>query len=249
MADVNNKGNVIARCPGCDGGKSTFEWKVGESEYGAITEKDKRDPHWHYVNWDYRLFRCAGCGRGGLGLVVYHNTVGPNTYPGDMQKLKWFFPDAMARMKLPNETPEGIKKEFREAECCLEQNCLRAAAGLFRSVLEKVLRANGYANEDGTLKKRIDLAAKHGIITESRRRKAHHEVRVLGNNILHDKWHEIPAEDVFAARHYAQRVVEDFYDDRESVLKLLSEADRIIGEKEITDDGSEGPETGPAKMA
>ena len=46
-------------------------------------------------------------------------------------------------------------------------------------------------------------------------------VRVLGNDVLHDDWHEISEEDVSASRHYTQRILEDFYDDRETVLNLL----------------------------
>ena len=43
---------------------------------------------------------------------------------------------------------------------------------------------------------------------------------------MHDEWQEIPAEDVEAAQHYSQRILEDLYDDRESVLTLLREAGR-----------------------
>lgn len=94
--------------------------------------------------------------------------------------------------------------------------------------MEKTLRANGYTK--GTLATRINQAANDGVLTESRRRRAHNEIRVLGNDVLHDEWHEIPIEDVEAARHYAQRILEDFYDDRESVLQLLRDADKIPDE-------------------
>ena len=74
------------------------------------------------------------------------------------------------------------------------------------------------------------MAAGDGVITAARKRRAHEEIRVLGNDVLHDEWHEIAVEDVQAARHYAQRVLEDFYDDRGSVLKLLREAGRVPDE-------------------
>jgi hypothetical protein len=93
------------------------------------------------------------------------------------------------------------------------------------------LRANGYKTNKGeTLAAQIDEAAKDGVITASRQRKAHEEIRVLGNDVLHDEWHEIPKEDVEAARHYCQRILEDFYDDRESVIKLLRGASRVPDE-------------------
>lgn len=102
---------------------------------------------------------------------------------------------------------------------------------MFRSVLDKTLRANGYKVKNGTtLEQQIDMAADDGAITQARKRRAHDEIRVLGNDVLHDEWHEIAQADVEAARHYAQRILEDFYDDRESVLKLLRGAGRTPDE-------------------
>jgi hypothetical protein len=102
---------------------------------------------------------------------------------------------------------------------------------MFRSVLDKALRASSYKVKKGTmLEQEIDGAAKDGVITEARKRKAHEDIRVLGNDVLHDEWHEIAAEDVEAAHHYTQRILEDLYDDRESVLKLLRQAARVPDE-------------------
>jgi hypothetical protein len=102
---------------------------------------------------------------------------------------------------------------------------------MFRSVLDKTLRANGYKVKNGTtLEQQIDMAAADGVITPARSRRAHEEIRVLGNDVLHDEWHEIAVEDVEAARHYAQRVLEDFYDDRNSVLTQLRSAGRVPDE-------------------
>ncbi|KUY80859.1 hypothetical protein WS46_18635 [Burkholderia sp. RF4-BP95] len=53
---------------------------------------------------------------------------------------------------------------------------------------------------------------------------------MLGNDVLHDEWEPIGADDVAAARQYAQRILEDFYDDRESVLKLLRAKGRVADE-------------------
>jgi hypothetical protein len=56
---------------------------------------------------------------------------------------------------------------------------------------------------------------------------AHEDVRVLGNDVLHDEWHKIPKEDVEAAHHYTQRILEDFYDDRTAVLEILRAKSRV----------------------
>jgi hypothetical protein len=104
---------------------------------------------------------------------------------------------------------------------------------MFRSVLDKAMRANGYKSE-GSLKDQIDAASDDGIITESRKIRAHSEIRVLGNDVLHDEWHAIPREDVEASRHYCQRILEDFYDDRPSVLKLIGKANRTPDDGKVT---------------
>lgn len=226
MADINEEGSIRARCPGCQGALSTFEWRSAQSgPYGAITVPHEHS-NWRTALLDYRLFKCAGCGRGGLGVIAY-----PNQYPGPYRSLYSFFPEVRDRLPLPKAVPSGITKEFREGEKCLDSGTIRAAAGMFRSVLDKTLRANGYKVKNGTtLEQQIDMAANDGAITQARQRRAHEEIRVLGNDVLHDEWHEIALEDVEAARHYSQRVLEDFYDDRVTVLKLLREAGRVPDE-------------------
>jgi hypothetical protein len=225
MAQLNEKeGSIVSYCPGCRGGRSTFEWKVGSQEIGAHERKEE-DRHWSDCVVSYRLFKCAGCGMGAFGVVKMGG--GDRKYPGSYSRLIKFFPETKQRLSIPSSVPKGIVTEFREAETCLENQCLRAAAGLIRSVLDKTLRANGYkTKQEFNLYKQIEAAADDGVITQSRKRRAHDEIRVLGNDVLHDDWHEIPEEDVEAARHYCQRILEDFYDDRESVLTLLREAKR-----------------------
>lgn len=227
MAKLNEKaGSIVAHCPGCDGGLSTFEWVVDGREIGAL-ERQVQDPYWNNCTASYRLFRCAGCGCGAYGSIRYE---GREPYPGSYNRLVAFFPEAKSRLTVPAAVPDGIRREFVEAQRCLEVNCYRAAAGLFRSVLDKTLRANGYKPKKESLKDQIDQACEDGVITQARKNRAHEEVRVLGNDVLHDDWHQIPEEDVLAARHYCQRVLEDFYDDRAEVEKLLIAAGRISAE-------------------
>jgi hypothetical protein len=112
---------------------------------------------------DYRLFRCAGCGGGALGVVEYYG----QHYPSVKLALRSFHPEAKERLALPKSVPDGVVKELREGELCLEAGCFRAAAGMFRSVLDKTLRANGYKDKRGTtLEQQIDMAANDGVITQ-----------------------------------------------------------------------------------
>ncbi len=92
------------------------------------------------------------------------------------------------------------------------------------------MRANGYNTHNTKLYNQIEAAAADGVITESRKKRAHDEIRVLGNDVLHDEWVSIPEEAVELAHQYAQRILEDFYDDRLSTLTLLRAKNRVPDE-------------------
>ena len=232
MAQLNEKkGSIVAYCPGCKGGKSTFEWKIEGKEIGSVNDVINV-PTWKDVERTFRLYKCAGCGMGALGIVIYRRN---DSYPGSYNQLIDFYPEVKERLAIPKDVPIGIQREFREAEKCHANNCFRASAGMIRSVLDKTMRANGYKTKTTKdLYKQIEAAAEDGVITNARRKRAHDEIRVLGNDVLHDEWHEIQEEDVIAAKHYCQRILEDFYDDRETVLTLLREVDRVPDEDNKT---------------
>jgi hypothetical protein len=225
MAKLNNNtGSIIAHCQECNGAQTNFEWKSDQSVFGsvkAVLHKRKHDSIW----MNYRLFRCSGCGHGAIAAIMTPGNA--SDYPTERAELIWFYPEATFRLNLPSTTPDGIKSEFMEAEQCMSVGCYRAAAGLFRSVLEKTLSANGYkTNKEKNLIQRIDAATNDKIITEARRKRAHEEIRVLGNDVLHDEWRKLVEDDVTLAHHYCQRIIEDFYDERYSVLQLLKDAGR-----------------------
>jgi hypothetical protein len=50
---------------------------------------------------------------------------------------------------------------------------------------------------------------------------------VLGNDVLHDEWRAVTEDEFEQAHHYAQRILEDFYDDRTSVEALLISKGRL----------------------
>ncbi len=244
MADINEHGNIIAHCPTCDGAKSTFEYVGSRGELGHVTKvfpRDYRSVSPEQLRVRFQLFTCTTCGAGALGIIKMMDVHG--SYPNDIWQLLDFYPEAKQRLPLPKDVPIGIQREFREAEICSEAGCYRAASAMLRSVLDKTLRANGYnTRENRNLKQQIDAAAANGVITKSRQKRTHEEVRVFGNDVLHDDWHEVKEEDVNVSRQYLQRLLEDFYDDRPSVLALLKTAERIPDELKPTGQKS-GPET------
>lgn len=227
MASINAEGSVTAGCTDCRGAVSTFEWQTHERPYGVVSETFE-GPHYTPMRREFRLFRCAGCGRGGLGTISLPND---QRYPSAYPRLEHFWPDVRISVALPKETPRDIEAEFREGEMCLQTGCNRAAAAMFRSALEKTLTAAGYKVDRHTkLYDQIEAAAGDGSITDARRHRAHEEIRVLGNDVLHDVWKPLEPDEAVIARDYTQRVIEDFYDHRASVLARLREKKRVPAE-------------------
>jgi hypothetical protein len=144
-------------------------------------------------------------------------------------KLKQFYPISVEHLTLPKSVPAELESEFREAELVASVGAWRAGSALMRSTLEKALKHSGYAK--GTLAKLIDEAAADGAITASRSARAHEDIRVLGNDILHDDWREVSPNEFETSRRYTQRILEDLYDDRPGVLKLLAQKGRSPADK------------------
>jgi len=121
--------------------------------------------------------------------------------------------------------PKGIAAELREAELCASMGAWRAGSAMIRSVLDKALKDSGYTS--GGLYEKIETATTDGVLTAARRERAQKHIRVLGNDVLHEDWREVPADEFSAAHHYAQRILEDLYDDRPTVETLLRTKGRI----------------------
>jgi hypothetical protein len=207
---INDYG-VRAKCPDCDGALSVFDLRDSSREFGYVLVNERHNYSgkvYDRIHW--RILRCSGCGR--AGLAKFHDGISPAV-------LESFHPRALTRSPLPASVPEGVQKEFREAELCMSVEAWRAASALLRSTLEKALKINGYAK--GSLQQKIDEAAADGVITAARKQKAHDDIRVLGNEVVHDEWRAVTEEEVESALHYAQRILEDLYDDRISVEQIL----------------------------
>ena len=203
---------ITTRCPDCNGAVTNFR------RLDPFIES-KLDHSWNRVPYRrilYILYECMGCRRGGVAKIHDDGSVGS-------EALEWFFPNSLSRAILPDSVPDDIRAEYREAEDCAGIGAFRAAAGLLRSTLEKTLKANGYIN--GSLKNKIDEAAKDGVLTEVRQKRAN-EIRVFGNDVLHDAWRLVMADEVQSAHGYIQRILEDFYDHRPTVEAALTAKNR-----------------------
>lgn len=232
MNPLIQNSNVNILCPVCNR-ETTYTFKSDHGEFGSvIVQKHHTYEGKNFSRIIYQLMQCTICGRGGLAEIHANNTVRNG-------KLGLFYPVAFKSVQIPDGIPEGILNEFKEAEFSAASNCWRGASVLFRSVIEKTLKENGYIRT--RLIDNIDDAADDGVITDSRRKKAHDDIRVLGNNVLHDEWREVTRGEVEQSHHYTQRILEDFYDDRQTVEKVLKQKGRniksfIIDESKIIDD-------------
>lgn len=217
MKPIYINGNVRADCPDC-GLPTTFECRESSSrEFGSIfVNGPVQYEGYTYSHIIYQLFRCSVCHRPGVAKI-----------PADSHTegiLEWFWPTSIVPTKLPSNSPEGVHNEYREAEKCMSVEAWRGAAALLRSALEKTLTANGYDEKD--LYKKIEAAGQDGVITSARRQRAQDLVRTLGNDVLHLDWRLVTQQEVEDAHHYVGRIIEDFYDDRDTVESVLKANDR-----------------------
>jgi|SRR3990170_7295749 len=221
MKPIVSDGNITADCPAC-GVPTSFEWRNPSSntEFGSVVvERTHKYNGRSFLRLIHKLYRCAVCARPGVGTFHFDNSFVKDGV------LATFWPTTVVPTALPSDVPPGVVNEYREAELCMSVGAWRAAAALFRSAIEKVLKTNGYEAERD-LFQRIEAAAKDGVITAARRQRAHDLVRTLGNDVLHDEWREVTQAEAEAAQHYVGRVIEDLYDDRATVEKTLSAANR-----------------------
>jgi hypothetical protein len=159
------------------------------------------------------VVRCGGCGYYGLAQVQNQTS--------DDFEIEHFWPGETNALPLPDATPQSLIDEFRESESCASVEAFRAATAMLRSVLEKALKAAGYLQK-GNLENKIDLAANHGVLTATLKRRAHDNIRAVGNDVLHEaERKEVSREEYAASHRYAQQILVALYDHRETVLDTL----------------------------
>lgn len=219
MKPIFDQGHVRADCPDC-GAPTTFEYRHSTGDYGSITVGSTSQQSGRtYSRLIYKLLKCSVCNCAGVAKVACNNEYETNSV------MLWFWPTSLLKAKLPEGVPDGIVNEYREAEICMSVEAWRGAAALLRSALEKTLKSNGYDEKD--LYKKVEAAGVDGVITSARRQRAQDLVRTLGNDVLHDEWRIVTQQEAEDAHHYVGRVIEDLYDDRVAVEKVLIQKSRL----------------------
>ena len=216
-------GYIWERCIECRS-KSKFIFKSeGPTGLEFRRHREERSPsrtgNYDQVHYRYSLVECLGCGRGALAVL--------RSTGGSSEWLSEFHPVGIEELRLPSGVPEGVEREFAEAERCAKAGAYRGALALLRSALEKALLANGYGKDDGKLYHRIEKAADDGIIHKPSRAVVQDKVREMANDVLHGEWKAYTVGDYETSRKYVQRVIEGLYEHRQEVLKLLTEVKRV----------------------
>src|SRR5690242_12532652 len=106
MQPIYQNGNITTRCPDCNGAVITYFPSDSSRSFGSIL-KDERH-HFGgiaYARVLYILFKCAGCGRGGLAKLHDNGHV-------HQGKVEWFFPTSIERASLPAGIPDGVTSEY-----------------------------------------------------------------------------------------------------------------------------------------
>lgn len=207
---------IQAICPTCNGALTNF------TEQSVICKLDGKRLHFApSTDAVFMSYTCVGCGRGAVSIMETDKS-------GASRALIDFWPVSVTRASLPEGVPATIENEFREAEDCASVPATRAALAMFRSALEKVLVASGY--NEHNLYEKICAAADDLILTESLRKKANIIIKDAGNDVLHGEWRKVPSKEVEESHLYTQRVIEAFYDDRDTVVEILHEKKRIESE-------------------
>jgi hypothetical protein len=89
-AEYTKDMQVRASCPDCGGAISTFERNPGNRDLGYILIDQRHTFNGReFLRVVYRLFRCAGCGRGGIAKL--HDNRNEQA-----AVLESFFPTAIA---------------------------------------------------------------------------------------------------------------------------------------------------------
>lgn len=230
MQPKNNGYTVQAICSFCKV-PVTFDWREEGREIGYSIQAGQHQFAGQTFNRiHYRLLRCSGCGRCAVGYFHDRNEASSALIEALWPSL------SVIGAALPANVPKEIVAEFREGEVCAAAAAFRGGSALIRSALEKTLKLNGYTQ--GNLLNKIDLAASDGVITDSQRRRAHAEIRDLGNDVLHDEWRAVTLAEFESARHYCQRILEAFYDLREAVEETLRTKNRLPASAKTPSNGT-----------
>ena len=130
MATFSDVGEILARCPDCDGAQSAFT----RQNQGPVEKQERIQLNLGraYTKVHYRLCRCVICGSGALAKIRFGD--GSDPPPSSIEA---FYPQVVNQADIPTGVPAEIQKELRESELCASVGANKAASAMLRSALEQ----------------------------------------------------------------------------------------------------------------
>ena len=136
--------------------------------------------------WDV-LARCGGCYYGVVATFDGNDQRTPSEYPSMIpHSLLKILPEPL-NTSAPDHTPPHVASFFKQGASSLRQKSFDAAGSMFRKALETSLKSKFPGiSSNLTLYKRIEKAVGNHDLTPDMGKWAH-EIRVLGNDAVHDE--------------------------------------------------------------
>lgn len=166
--------------------------------HAYVPKDDPEDPF--QFDREYILLQCQNCREASLQVreIWWLNTPGPEV-------PKFAFPP---QRELSTEIPESLRREFNEAQTCLNAKAYTATVVMVRRTLEGVCRDNGITER--VLAKGIKAMEETGLIDRTLAEWAD-GLRVLGNQGAHFTGTQVSPQDAVDAVTFAEALVDQIY--------------------------------------
>lgn len=183
--------SVLYDCPHCGGKNSAF-----------LLCGDVRAPRDGGLGWN-SLGRCGVCKNIMMFEFRHRNNSGngpSNEVTENGSTILRAYPEPKSA-RIADSIPENVEKSLQEAESCFHSNLYSAAGSCYRKAMERSLKHLN-PDETGMLNKRIRSLEKSGEIPKSMVELLD-QVRLFGNETMHDDDYDPTKDDVSSARDFA----------------------------------------------
>lgn len=182
--------SILHDCPYCGGRSAAFRLNVD-------TKGPDDDNHWHSMG------KCGVCRN--VAMFVFKDYYSQGIAPSkgldvDENDVTASFP-LPEKSRIASSIPENVEKSLGEAEDSYRFGLYSAAGSCYRKAMERSLKHLN-PDEEGMLNRRIRSLEKSGEIPKSMIELLD-QVRLFGNETMHDDDFDPTKEDVSAAREFA----------------------------------------------
>lgn len=150
-------------------------------------------------DWQVLLTECSRCG----DAVLVGQSIDP---PSDVGPTYRLWPEPARRM--PAEAPQGVKRDFDEAERCFNRGDYTASATMTRRCLEGMAKEAGATGRD--LARKLNSLRTKGVLNDMMFEWAT-ELRYAGNKAVHETADHVERRDAEDALIFAKALAEHIF--------------------------------------